>query len=556
LNCYDWGDDMNEIYMDIGFSESRIAVMDEGALAEIYIERQGSEMTSGNIYKGRVENVLPGMQSAFVNIGLDKNAFLYIKDAVDNKKINISDPECNVSINEILKVGDEILVQVSKEPAGTKGARVTTHITLPGRYVVLMPNVDYIGISRRIENEEERERLKNIMMDIKPEDMGIIIRTESEGKNTEDFMEDINFLKGLWDRIKAESVISGAPRLIHRDMDIVFRTVRDLFSRDTQKMIINDRASYKRAVEIVNLFSPSWVDKIHYYDSSANILDFYGVDLKIEKALSQKVWLKNGGYLVIDQTEALTSIDVNTGRFTGSYNLNETVVLTNIEAAREIARQLRLRDIGGIIIIDFIDMNSEEHKLKVIDALKSELKKDRTKSTVFGITQLGLVEMTRKKMGKRLSAIMQKECPMCSGSGRVLGEESVARKIERELQRVFKETDAEAVLIEVNDEVARYILSLKDSYIKYMEQNFSKKIIVKGLASMEHSDIKIKSMGSAAKVSEHAMPFEIGDKVEINVIKTKYLNNMNRNNLFNGRICDIKVNEDGKAGQIMVDISE
>lgn len=543
---------MNEIYIDAGFSETRVAVMEDGNLAEVYIERQGSERIAGNIYKGKVSNVLPGMQAAFVDIGIEKNAFLFIKDAI---RYNMrAEEKGNVSIAEILKPGEEILVQISKEPAGTKGARVTTHITLPGRYIVLMPNVDYIGISRRIEDEEERSRLKSIMEDIKPEGMGVIIRTEAEGKNTGDFIEDINFLTGLWSKVCAEQAKVSAPEIIHRDMDIIYRSIRDIFNRDTSRIIVNDRLVQKRAGDIVEFFSPESKNKVEYYGGSVNIFDFYGIEGKIEKALSNKIWLKSGGYIIIDQTEALTSIDVNTGRFTGSCSLKETVLLTNIEAAKEIAHQLRLRDIGGIIVIDFIDMDSEEHKQMVVEELKAELKKDRTKSSVLGITQLGLVEMTRKKMAKRLSSIMQEECPLCQGSGRVLNEESVVRKLEREIQRVFKETEAEAVLVEINEAIARYISAHGSDYITYAEEKCNKKVFVKGLYNMGFSEINIKSAGSIKKIDEASYPFEVGDRIEINAIKSKFLNASDRNNLFDGVIEGISYDENGKINKLTINL--
>lgn len=545
---------MNEIYIDVALDESRVAVVDEESLAEIHIERQSREAVAGNIYKGRVENVLPGMQAAFVNIGLEKNAFLYVKDAVKNKNPeNISHIE-DVSINSVLKPGDELIVQVSKEPVGTKGARVTTHITLPGRYVVLMPDIDYIGISRRIEEENERVRLKNLLCKLMPAESGLIIRTEAEGKDEEDFTQDIIFLTKLWDRIIEEAARVKAPKLIHKDLDLVYRSIRDLFNRDTKKVIINDKAAYKSAVELVELFSPEQKKNLEYYDGSVNLFDFYGIEDKIEKALSRKVWLKSGGYIVIDHTEALTSIDVNTGKFTGSYNLKDTVLLTNIEAAREIARQLRLRDIGGIIIIDFIDMNIDQHRIMVLDALKNELKKDRTKSNVLGITQLGLVEMTRKKVGKRLSTIIQKPCPLCEGNGRILDEESIVRKIERQLNRIFKETSVPAVLIEVNDAVEHYMKQSNNGLLKSLEERYGKEIVLRGLWNMEYDDVNIKLISDNKKAKEIVNPVSIGDKVEINTVKSKYLIASQRNNLQNGIVDGIVYGKDGDIDKVIIDI--
>lgn len=545
---------MNEIYMDVGMGESRTVVVDDGGLAEIHIERQSRELVAGNIYKGRVENVLPGMQAAFIDIGLERNAFLYVKDAVKHGALDNNGGVDGIYINSILRTGDELLVQVSKEPSGTKGARVTTHVTLPGRYIVLLPGIDYIGISRRIEEESERNRLRNIVAALKPENTGVIIRTEAENKDEQDFIEDLNFLNALWSRINIEAGKSGTPRLVHKDLDLVYRSIRDLFNRDTVKVVINDKSAYHRAVELVEMFSPGQEKSLEYYDGSVNIFGFYGIEQKIEDALSRTVWLKSGGYIVIDQTEALTTIDVNTGKFTGSYNLKDTVLLTNMEAANEIARQLRLRDIGGIIIVDFIDMNEEEHRTMVLDALKRELKKDRTKSTVFGITQLGLVEMTRKKAGKRLSSIMQKQCPLCGGTGRILDEESVVRKIERELIRIFKETDVPGVLVEVSDAVENYISQQADSSIRYIENIYNKKIIIKGLYNSCYSHIKIRLLGDNNKINEAFNPFKSGDKVEISTISSRYLNVSERNTRFKGKVSNVLCSEDGSIEKVTIDI--
>lgn len=539
---------MNEIYMDVGISECRTAVIDNGNLAEIHIESQNREALAGNIYKGRVENVLPGMQAAFVDIGHGKNAFLYVKDALGYETED-------VSINKVLRPGDEILVQVSKEPSGSKGARVTTHITIPGRYVVFMPDIDYIGISRRIEVEAERNRLRSLAARVKPEKSGLIVRTEAEGKDEQDLIEDINFLEGLWSKIDSDASRVKAPNLVYKELDLVYRSIRDLFNRGTKKLVINDRETYTKAMELVEIFSPDQKEVIEYYDGSVNVFEFYGIEDKIEKALSKRVWLKSGGYIIIDQTEALTSIDVNTGKFTGSSSLKDTVLLTNIEASREIARQLRLRDIGGIIIIDFIDMEEEEHQNMVIDTLKSELKKDRTKSVVFGMTELGLVEMTRKKVGRRLSSVMQKQCPLCEGNGSILDEEFIVRKVERELVRIFKETDVPAVLVEVNDAIEYYIRQSESDDIKYLEDKYNKKILLKGLGSIGYSEIKVKLLGDKTKIDETLRTFENGDRVEVSALKSKYLNASDRYVSLSGTVKDVIYGDDGAPLSVTIDMS-
>lgn len=537
---------MNEIYFDIGPTGSRVAVIEDGELSEIHIEPQNREKISGNIYKGIVENVLPGMQAAFINIGIDRNAFLYIKDAVDYGAKDIEKFGENISISKILKSGDEILVQISKEPVGSKGARVTTHIAIPGRYMVLMPLVDYIGISRRIEDDNERERLRNIAAKIKPSEMGIIVRTEAKGKNENDFVEDLRFQIALWEKIVGEAKKVRAPRLIHKDLDLIYRTIRDLVNRDTKRVVINEKNAYNEALEIISKLSPDKRNIVEYYDGSINILDHYGVENRIENALSRKVWLKSGGYIIIDQTEALTVIDVNTGKFTGSSSLEDTVLLTNIEAAKEIARQLRLRDIGGIIVIDFIDMSSENNRNTVVDVLRNEFKKDRTKSSVFGITQLGLVEMTRKKVGKRLSSIIQKTCPLCDGSGRVLDEDTILRSIGHKLEQVFKETEVPAVLVEVNEAVKSYLDEEGSYYIEHLEKVYNKRIITKGSYNIEYSDIKVRYLLGDADIDSALNPFREGDRVGISLAKKGQYNTSMRLSEFDGRIEEIikDVNDD------------
>lgn len=417
---------MKEIIIDVGKTQTAVALLEDKELTELYVEKNESQSIVGNIYKGRVENVLPGMQAAFVNIGIDKNVFLYVKDAIPNTYFDeeeegeFTDKYKNANINNFLKVGQEIVIQVVKEPISTKGARVTTHITLPGRFIVLMPTVEYIGVSRRIENDEERERLKVLADKYKPESMGIIIRTAAEGCNEEDIKEDISFLSMLWESIKNEQLQGSAPRIIHKDMNIVYRTVRDMFTNDIDKFVINDKEQYDQVLQVVNFISKDLVKRVELFDKAYEIFEYYDIKPKIIKALTRKVWLKSGGYLVIDQTEALTVIDVNTGKFVGSIDLKDTVLKTNVEAAREIAKQLRLRDIGGIIIIDFIDMHEKQHEEVVLDSLKNSLKKDRTKTNVLGITHLGLVEMTRKKVRQRIDNAFLSECPCCNGEGKIL----------------------------------------------------------------------------------------------------------------------------------------
>ncbi len=451
-----------EIVVDINPYQTRVVLLEDGAPSEIYIERRGHERLVGNIYSGRVQNVLPGMQAAFVDIGLERNAFLYAGDIqIDRSDFQFGDHQKDddikigpANIKDIVKPGQEIMVQVLKEPVGTKGARVTTHITLPGRTLVLMPTVNYVGVSRRISNEQERARLRTILDEVKPPEMGVIVRTAAEGKTEEEFRGDITFLARLWQRIQQKMKLVSAPRLLHAEEPLIFRTIRDLFTPDIQRLTINDQEFYERVQIVANIISPQLKDCVVLYQGEEDLFDRFDLEAKIEKALARKVWLSNGGYIVIDQTEALTSIDVNTGRYVGTDNLQETITEANCQAAKEIARQLRLRDISGIIIIDFIDMEEIADKERVLDTLKSELKKDRTKSNVLGITQLGLVEMTRKKMRQCISNTLQTTCPYCQGAGRVSSPETVVLKVRKALINRFHQESMADYLVEVHASVA------------------------------------------------------------------------------------------------------
>lgn len=487
---------MNQIIIDVGLQENRVAVLENNEFVELYIEEDDSKRTVGNIYKGRVVNVLPGMQAAFVDIGLEKNAFLYVKDAIpkemlSNKKINLKD----ISIKDVIKSGQDIIVQVIKEPFGNKGARVTTHITIPGRHIVLMPYTDYIGVSRRISDEAERDRLREIVESIKPANMGLILRTASEGLEIEDFKDDLKFLLKVLNRIDSERNLGFAPRVMYKDLDLIHRTVRDLFTNNVQKLIINSRNEYKSIVELVEMISPQLKSRVEYFDSSHDIFGYFGIEQMINRALDRKVWLNSGGYVVIDETEALTSVDVNTGKYVGSTNLEDTVLRTNMEAAKEIAKQLRLRNIGGIIIIDFIDMNNEEHEKEVLEILESELKKDRTKSTVLGMTQLGLVEMTRKKVRSRLTTKLLKECPYCSGTGKVYSESAILGLIDKEMKRLKLHTNAEAVILDVNPHAEKYLKDNNNYFLKKIEEKYGIRLFIKSSESIHYNEIKVRNIG-------------------------------------------------------------
>lgn len=476
-----------KIIVDVQYDQTRVALLEDDELVELYMEGEENQGIVGNIYRGKVENVLPGMQAAFVDIRLDKNAFLYVGDITSDQSVfefsgegdeSIKDTK-DLSIDNIISRGQEITVQVLKEPIGTKGPRVTTQITLPGRYLVLMPTVNYVGVSRRIEEEEERKRLKEIAERIKPGNMGVIVRTAAQGKDQEDFIQDMDFLCRLWAKIQVKEWRGKVPRVLYEDRDVIYRTIRDFYEPDIDKIIINSRAEYERTLEFAGVLFPGLEKKMELFDKPMGVFQYYNIESKIEKAIQKKVWLKNGGYLIIDTTEALTVIDVNTGKFVGSKNLEDTVLKTNLEAAQEIAHQIRLRDIGGIIIIDFIDMNQEESKNKVLEVLKNALKKDRTKTNVIGFTGLGLVEMTRKKVRSRLSSKLLKPCPYCHGTGRVYSESMVVARIEKEIENMVKTSNLWGVVVEVHPNVARSWTEDGEKNIEILEKSLDCKIYIK-----------------------------------------------------------------------------
>ncbi len=487
---------MKEIIVDSSLNQTRVALMENRELVELYIERDNNKRTVGNIYKGRVVNVLPGMQAAFVDIGFEKNAFLFIKDIVHTKKVENRD----ISIKDVIKSGQEIMIQIVKEPMGTKGARVTTYLTLPGRYLVLMPYENYVGISRRITNEGERDRLKKIIEEIKPHDMGIIVRTAAEGIEEKELKEDLKFLLKLWQKIDQEKNLGFPPRMIYKDLDLLQRTMRDIFINDIHQLIVNDKEKYKEMIDFIDLLSPHLKNRIEYFDLDMNIFDYYHIESMIKKAIERRVWLKSGGYLIIDETEALTVIDVNTGKYVGNKDLEDTVLKINREAAKEIAKQLRLRDIGGIIIVDFIDMNSHDGEKEVLKILEKELEKDRTKTNVLGITQLGLLEMTRKKVRERIDCILQKKCPYCEGKGRVLSEYTVIQNIEKEVKRIVVHTNAEAILIEVNPCVEDILNEEERRFLNELEELLDIKLFIRGVDTVHASQLKVKAIGKKDKI--------------------------------------------------------
>lgn len=423
---------MKSIIVNIDPEETRMAIVAGAELLELEVERPENMHLVGNIYKGRVQNVLPGMQAAFVDIGYDKNAFLYIGDGLPKDILQ------GVPKQAKIHIGQNLPVQIVKDAISTKGPRATTHLTIPGRNFVLMPTAAYIGVSRRIESEAERTRLKQIAENLCPPGMGLIIRTVAAGQPEEKLRQDVEYLVRLWQSLMARNKVSVSPTLLYRDADLVIRIVRDYFTAEVDAMIVDDKAVYQRVCDLVHYISPDLVERVKLYEGPRPIFQEYGIDAEIENLGKREVQLKSGGFIVIDKTEALTVIDVNTGKFVGQANLADTVFRANLEAAEEIAKQIRLRDIGGIIIVDFIDMETDEQKQRLLHLLEEKTRADKTKTNVVDMTALGLVEITRKKSRQNFESMIYSECPYCQGRGVVESPETVSIKISRDLRRLEK----------------------------------------------------------------------------------------------------------------------
>lgn len=474
------------IIANIMAEETRMALVENGQLAEVSIERSESGHIVGNIYKGKIKNILPGMQAAFVDIGRDKNAFLYLGDVLPRLAPDGAQKQQTVT------AGQELVVQIVKDAMGTKGPRVTTQITLPGRFVVLMPTVDYVGISRRIASETERERLRQVAEKVRPQGMGLIVRTVAQDKSEEDISKDIAYLLNFWKSLSARAKRSSVPALLFRDVDLVIRIVRDYLSPDVAEFILDNREAYGRVCDLLNFSSPELVPRVQLYQGQEDIFSFYGISEEIEQIAKRRIWLKCGGYIVIDHTEALTVIDVNTGKFVGRTSLSDTVFQTNLEAAAEIARQIRLRDIGGIIIIDFIDMDKEEQKKSVLSTLEQKVKEDRTKTNILGLTGLGLVEMTRKKARQNIDQFLYSECPCCEGRGRIQSAETVAIHILRKLRHLVSRQHVKGnLVVQVHPRVAE-VLQRKGEKERF-EQELARTITIEVVTSLHAENFSILS---------------------------------------------------------------
>ncbi len=534
-----------EIIINVHSLETRAAILEDDLLVGLLVERLSSRKVVGNIYKGKVVNVLPGMEAAFVDIGLEKNAFLYVDDAIAANNVHgghdddIEDIEV-VSIKDIVTEGQDILVQVTKEPIGSKGARVVSAITLPGRYLVLMPTVTYVGISRRIDEEKERERLKSVATSIRPKDMGLIVRTAAEDESEKEITQDVHFLTKVWRKLNKKAKKSRSPALLYEDYDLVYRVVRDLFTEEVDRLVIDSKEKYDDILDLLDVLSPKLKSRIQLYRKDVNIFDYYGLENEVKKSLKTRVWLDCGGYLIIDEAEALTSIDVNTGKFIGSVNLADTVLRTNIQAAVEIARQIRLRNMGGIIIIDFIDMDTVEDRQKVVEVFEREMKRDKTRMNIVSFTELGLLQVTRKKVREGLSEALERECPYCDGSGRVLSEETMAIEVERKISQIAKQSKAEAILIVVNPSVAAMVIGTGGANLSRIERELNMSIYVKGSKEVHMEEIKVSSVGDRAQIKAEALPVSEGEIIEVEIEESHVSNEVNGIARVEGYVIDVE----------------
>lgn len=510
-----------EILVNVNTRETRVALVDSGKLVELHIERAGKVV--GSIYKCKVANVLPGMDAAFVDIGLERNAFLYAGDVLPEAGDDLPQTKQthHVNIKDLIKVGQALMVQVVKAPRGTKGARVSTRISLPGRYLVLMPEADNVGISRKIIEKKERDRLKNLAEKIKQKGFGIIMRTEAEGVSERYLHHDMTVLIKLWERIQNEAKTTHAPGLIHQDFNLVYRTIRDTFGSDVRKMLIDSPEEFENARELVRLLSPRQKSKLSLYDGSVPMFEYFSIENEIERLLKRKVWLKSGGHITIDETEALTTIDVNTGKYIGSTSLSETILKTNLEAASEIARQLRLRDIGGIIIIDFIDMSGAKDRTQVLNSLEKSLKKDRMRTKISHISPLGLVEMTRKRTGETIAQVLNQTCPYCQGYGQVLSAESVSILAEREMMKTAAEVDDEAFIVTANPEVAEYLIGPNGENAVALEAKIRRALYIRAEKDLHIEKYEILP-GDLQEIESQMVPIKRGQIIECEVVRNPF----------------------------------
>jgi ribonuclease G len=491
--------------------QTMVAILEDDLVSEVFIERERQRGIVGNVYKGRVSKVLPGMQSAFVDIGLERDGFLYVSDVVntmeeferlasgddeeEGEDHGSREPANQPKIEELLREGQDVIVQVVKEPLGTKGARLTCHATLAGRFLVFMPTVDHIGVSRKIESRDERARLRGIVRRFREEHGftgGVIIRTATAGRPEQDLVDDLAYFQKIWGEVRQRAESVRAPAVVYREQGLVTKLLRDLLSEDYTAIRIDNRQEFERVREMVERVMPALGPRVRLYEKAFPIFEEYGVQQEIEKALQSKVWLKSGGYIVINQTEALVAIDINTGKYVGkTTRLEDTIVKTNVDAIKEIVRQIRLRDLGGIIVIDFIDMDERKNRQKVMQALEEALKADRAPSKVLQFNDFGLVAITRKRVKQSLERTLGTPCPYCVATGFVKSPSTVCNEIYVEMRKIRKQVEKDDVVLRVNPEVAKQLKSNNGKFIQEFEELVGRTVLVKSdpLLHQEQFDI-------------------------------------------------------------------
>ena len=536
-----------EMIISSGAHDTRVAILEDDQVVEIFIERENQRGVVGNIYKGRVSKVLPGMQSSFVDIGLERDAFLYVTEVINTveefEKLAGDDededggrraedgksPEAppngaedsgvlpspakvaerrgrdrdrekeqpQAKIEDLLKEGQEVLVQVVKEPLGTKGARLTSHVTMPGRFLVFMPTVDHVGVSRKIESREERARLRGIVKKFREEHGfvgGVIIRTAASGRSEADIVSDLSYFHEIWTSVRQKMESRRPPAVLFQEQSLVTKLLRDMLTDDYTAIRLDDEAEYRRVTQLVERIMPALLPRVKFYTKEFPIFDEYGIQAEIDKALRPKVWLKSGGYLVINQTEALVAIDVNTGRYVGkksSGRLEDTIVKTNLEAVKEIVRQIRLRDLGGIIVLDLIDMEEKKNRQRVFQEVEKELRKDRSPSKALQVSDFGLVIVTRKRVKQSLERQLTEPCPYCSGSGSIKSSATICFEILTELKRIGRDLDGQGVLLRVNPDIARALKEEESAVMRELQQELGRPVTIRPDAHLHHEQFDV-----------------------------------------------------------------
>jgi len=498
--------------------ETMVAILEDDLVAEIFVERERQRGVVGNVYKGRVSKVLPGMQSSFIEIGLERDGFLYVTEVIDTleefEKLESGEEDAEPDaagaggegrdraraqpkIEDLLREGQEILVQVVKEPLGTKGARLTSHVTMPGRFLVFMPTVDHVGVSRKIESRDERGRLRGIVREFRESHGftgGVIIRTAAAGRPKEDIISDLEAFHGIWTGIRQKMESSRAPAVVYREQSLVGKLLRDLLTDEFQAIRLDSPRDHQRVLELVERILPTLAPRVKLYSKPFPIFEEYGVQAEIDKALKSKVWLKSGGSIVINQTEALVAIDVNTGRYVGkktSGRLEDTIVKTNLEAAKEIVRQIRLRDLGGIIVLDFIDMEEKKNRQKVLQAVELELKKDRSPSKALAVSDFGLVIITRKRVKQSLERVLTEPCPYCSGTGAIKSSSTICYEILSEVKKVGPDLNGHRLLLRVNPDIARALKEEESAVLRDLQQSIGKDVTIKPDVQLHHEQFDV-----------------------------------------------------------------